>query len=279
MSVHRLRLGGRDVTLLHGPAGWGECSPLPGYPCSEQAAWAAAEEAACSSWPGGVRDEVPVNALVDHGPWPDPATLARFPCVKVKVGRGDPREDVDRVAAMRDTVGPSTRLRVDANGAWDLETAVGVLARLARYDLELAEQPVRSLDDLARVRRRAAVPVAADECVRDVDDARRLRSLGAADAVVLKVQPLGGVRAALRVAEAAGVPAVVTSMMETSIGIAAGVALACALPDLSYACGLATASLLEADVVADRLVPSGGVIRRRAVEPDRDLLARYEVTR
>ena len=91
------------------------------------------------------------------------------------------------------------------------------------------------------MRRRVAVPVAADECVRILDDARRLRVLDAADVIVLKQQPLGGVRAALDVADAAGVPAVVSSMMETSVGIAAGVALAAALPELPYACGLATA--------------------------------------
>ncbi len=279
MNVHRLRLGGRDVTLLHGPAGWGECSPLPGYPCPERAAWAAAEEAACGGGPRAVRDEVPVNALVGDGPLPAPGSLAGFACVKVKVGRRDPREDLDRLGAVRDAVDASTRLRVDANGAWDVHTAVDALTRMAAYDLELAEQPVASLDDLARVRARVPVAIAADECVRDVDDARRVRRLDAADAVVLKVQPLGGVRNALRVAEAAGVPAIVTSMMETSIGIAAGVALACALPELPYACGLATALLLDEDVVADRLVPHDGVIRPRPLAPDPDLLARYEVTR
>lgn len=279
MNQYRLRLGARDVTLLHGPAGWGECSPLPGYPCSLRAAQAAAEEAACTGWPEPVRDAVPVNALVADGPLPDPMSLAGYPCVKLKVGRRAPDEDVDRVAAVRDMVTPSTRVRVDANGAWDLDTAVSTLSRLARFDVELAEQPVASLDDLARVRRRVPVAVAADECVRGVDDARRLRSLDAADAVVVKVQPLGGVRAALDVAQAAAVPAIVTSMMETSVGIAAGVALACALPELPYACGLATAALLDHDVVAEPLVPASGVIRRRAVTPDPALLERYAVTR
>ncbi|HEX4778244.1 MAG TPA: enolase C-terminal domain-like protein [Acidimicrobiia bacterium] len=279
MNQYRLRLGARDVTLLHGPAGWGECSPLPGYPCSLRAAQAAAEEAACTGWPEPVRDAVPVNALVADGPLPDPMSLAGYPCVKLKVGRRAPDEDVDRVAAVRDMVAPSTRVRVDANGAWDLDTAVSTLSRLARFDVELAEQPVASLDDLARIRRRVAVAVAADECVRGVDDARRLRSLDAADAVVVKVQPLGGVRAALDVAQVAAVPAIVTSMMETSVGVAAGVALACALPELPYACGLATAALLDHDVVAEPLVPASGVIRRRAVTPDPALLERYAVTR
>ena len=107
-----------------------------------------------------------------------------------------------------------------------------------------------TLDDLAAVRRRVDVRVAADECIRSLDDARALRALDAADVIVLKQQPLGGVRAALDVAEAAGVPAVVSSMMETSVGIAAGVALAAALPELPYACGLATLRALAGDVDA-----------------------------
>jgi len=140
------------------------------------------------------------------------------------------------------------------------------------------EQPVASLDDLALVRRRVDVALAADECMRSVADATRLRSLGAADAVVLKVQPLGGVRAALDVAEAAGVPAIPTSMMETSVGIAAGVALAAALPELPYACGLATATMLRSDVTRDPLVPIDGMVPVRRVSPDEDLLERYAVS-
>jgi O-succinylbenzoate synthase len=192
--------------------------------------------------------------------------------VKVKVRNA---AGVGLVAAVRDAVEPSTAVRVDANGAWDVDTAVHMIGMLERYDLEYVEQPVATLDDLALVRRRVAVPVAADECIRSIDDARRLRALDAADVIVLKQQPLGGVRAALEVAEAAGVPAVVSSMMETSVGIAAGVALAAALPELLYACGLATASQLAGDVTFDPMVPVDGMLRVRAVEPDAELLARY----
>jgi O-succinylbenzoate synthase len=272
---HRLRIGDRDVTLVSGPAGWGECSPLPGYPCDPAAAWAAAREAACDGWPEAIRDVVPVNALVET-PEFDPAALAGYPAVKVKAGRHDPRADVEVVAAVRDAVGPSVALRIDANGVWDVDSAIDVITRLAGYDLELVEQPVASLDELARVRRRVEVPIAADESVRSVEDALRVAASEAADAVVLKVQPLGGVRAALRVADAAGVPAAVTSMRETSVGIAAGLALAAALPDLPYACGLA-ARMPGGDVVRDPLVPEHGSLRVRRVQPDPELIARYEV--
>ena len=278
-TEHRLRIGDRDVLLVEGAAGWGECSPLPGYPCDPVLAREAAFEAAEIGWPTRVRDEVAVNALVvgDVGAAPD---LAAFATVKVKVGRGDPAADVERVARVRDLVGPHTRLRVDANGAWDLETAVAVLDQMARYDLEFAEQPVAALDDLAAVRRQVVVPIAADECVRSVDDSRRLAATHAADVLVVKVQPLGGVRAALRVAEAAEVPIVVSSMMETSVGIAAGLALACALPELPYACGLATLSELAGDVVTTPLGAVDGWLRVPAVFPPVpacELLDRYSV--
>ncbi len=268
---HRLRLGGRPVTLLEGPAGWGEYSPLPGYPCDPAAAWRAARESAVAGWPSPRRELVPVNALVDRAGF-DPASLAGYPAVKVKVGFDG---DVDLVGAVRDAVGQHVALRVDANGAWDLDTAVARLGRMARYDLELAEQPVATLEDLARLRRRTGIRIAADECVRTLGDARRLRDTDAADVIVLKVQPCGGMRSALELAELAAVPAIVTSMHETSVGLAAGVALAAALPELPYACGLATATFLTADVTTRPLVPTAGGISPRAVAPDPTLLARY----
>ncbi len=268
------------AVLVEGPSGWGECtSPPPGYPVDPVAARRAAAEAAWGAWPVPVRPRVAVNALIPALPPDEAAALAAaavadgFGCVKVKGGVGG---DVDRVAAVRDAIGPATALRVDANGAWDVETAVAVVAALSPYDLELVEQPVVSLEDLGRVRRRVTVAVAADECVRGVDDARRLASLAAADAVVVKVQPLGGVAAAMAVAEAAGVPAVVSSLYETSVGIAAGLALAAALPELPWACGLGTAALLDGDVVIDPLLPVGGELELRRPVPDPALLDRYE---
>jgi len=259
--------------LFEGPAGWGECSPLPGYPCDPALARQAAIEAAVDGFPPARRDDVAVNALVSDGTF-DPVSLDGFDTVKVKLRVPG---DVDLVARVRDAVGPRVALRVDANGAWDVETAVAVAGRLASLDIELLEQPVATMEELAEVRRRCSIPIAADECVRTVDDARRLRRLDAADVVVLKVQPLGGVRAALAIAEAADLPAIPTSMMETSIGLAAGLALACALPEVPFACGLATVALLPADVTRDPLTPRDGRLAMRTVVPDPELLARYSV--
>ncbi|MBO0714267.1 MAG: hypothetical protein J2P59_05900 [Acidimicrobiales bacterium] len=269
---HPLLVGGRRVLLLEGPSGWGECSPLEGYPCSPSAALAAATEAAAGPWPALAREVVPVNALVTGAPF-DPASLEGFSCVKVKVGRADRAEDLALVAAVREAVGPSVALRVDANGAWDEDTARSMLSRLAPFDIELAEQPVGTIESMSRLRRRVSVPLAADECVRSIDDARLVHRLEAADAIVLKVQPLGGMAQSLRIAEAAAVPAVVTTMMETSVGIAVALHLAASLPELPFACGLATAGALGHDVTHQPLSAEDGMMRVRRVTPDPALLA------
>lgn len=278
MRVRFRRTDVRYGVLLHGPAGWGEFSPFPEYGPAYAARWlAAAREAAVDGFPPAVRDRIPVNTTV---PAVDPATAAdlvtRSGCTTAKVKVAEPgqtlADDVDRVAAVRDALGPTGRIRVDANAAWDVETAVLSLARLARYDLEYVEQPCVTLGELAEVRRRTTVPVAADESIRTANDPLRAVAAGAIDVVVLKVQPLGGVRPALEVAAAAGVPAVVSSAIETSVGLAAGVALAAALPDLPHACGLGTATLLAGDVVADPLVPVDGHLAVRRPDPDPALL-------
>ena len=272
----------RQATLVEGPAGWGEVSPFPGYPTDPAAGWAAAMEAATGSWPAPRRWRVPVAVAVGAVEPEQAAVLAVAatagwdgpPTVKVKVGRGD---DDGRVGAVRAALGPAARIRIDANGAWDVDEAVARLGRLGRHDLEFAEQPVASLEDLAAVRRRVDVPVAADEAVRGLDDARRLAALGAADVLVVKVQAAGGVAAGLAAAEAAGLPVVVSSLVETSVGLAAGLALAACLPELALAHGLGTGALLAGDVVRDPLVPERGTLAVRRPVPDPELLARWAV--
>jgi o-succinylbenzoate synthase len=179
---------------------------------------------------------------------------------------------VARVEAVRDALGPGGRVRIDANGAWSLDDAVIALKILKNYDLEYAEQPVASLHDMAALRRRVDVRLAADESVRRAEDPLRVAGLEAADIVVLKVQPIGGIRRCLDVAEACGLPVVVSSAVETSVGIAAGVALAAALPELPFACGLGTVSLLSGDVTTDPLLPVDGFLPVRAVAPDPSLV-------
>jgi len=151
-----------------------------------------------------------------------------------------------------------------------------MLTALAEFDLEYAEQPCATLGELAELRQRTDVPVAADESIRRAEDPLAVQAAGAADIVVLKAQPLGGVRAALRVAAECGLPVVVSSAVDTSVGLAAGVALAAALPSLEYACGLATMSLLAGDVTADPLAAAGGSLPVRAADVDDAALARWE---
>ncbi|CAN5912623.1 o-succinylbenzoate synthase [soil metagenome] len=265
--------------LVRGPAGWGEWSPFADYePQLTARWWRAAVEAATGTWPPPLRDTVPVNAIV---PAVDPQRaheiVATSGCATAKVKVGDDG-DLDRVEAVRDALGPAGRLRVDVNGTWDLDTAVRRLRQLGRFDLEYVEQPVADLAEFARLRTRVDVPLAADESVRLAPDPLHIRDIAAADVVILKVQPLGGVRQCLEVADACGRPAVVSSAVETSVGLAAGLALAAALPTLPYACGLATLSLLAGDVTAAPLQPVDGRLAVRRPEPDPALIDRWTAT-
>jgi O-succinylbenzoate synthase len=265
----------RDGVLVRGPAGWGEFSPFWDYGVAESRRWwAAAEEAAVVGWPAPVRDSVPVNVTVPAvAPDRAHAIVTASGCRTAKVKVAEPgqtaADDLARVEAVRDALGPSGAVRVDANAAWDVDTAVARIAELDRVGLEYVEQPCATLAELAALRRRIDVRIAVDEGVRRSADPVAVDLREAADVVVLKVQPLGGVRAALRVAEAHGLPCVVSSALESSVGIAAGVALAAALPELPFACGLATVALFTDDVTSTPLLPVGGALPVHRPEPDR----------
>jgi o-succinylbenzoate synthase len=281
----RRRFRGIDVrqgVLIHGEAGWGEFSPFAEYDDAEAAAWwRAAEEAAGIGWPPPVRDRIPVNATVPAVPAAEVATvMAAFPgCGTAKVKVAEPgqtaADDQARLEAVRAVLGSAGHIRVDANGGWDLDMAARYLPLYDRAagGLEYAEQPCATVEEMAALRRRVDIPIAADESIRRSDDPIRVVRLGAADVAVLKVQPMGGVRVCLRLAEELGLPVVVSSALETSVGIGAGVALAAALPELPFACGLGTAALLSRDVVEDPLVPVDGVLPVRRPEPDPASLA------
>lgn len=277
----------REAVLLHGPAGWGEFAPFPEYGDEESARWlAAAVEAAWGAWPAPVRDAVAVNATVPAVP-PDrvAAVLARYDgctTAKVKVAEAGQtlQEDLARVAEVRAVLGPAGRIRVDANGRWTVEQALEALTAFAHHDLEYAEQPCATVAELATLRRELArrgvdVPVAADESVRRAEDPLRVARAEAADILVMKVQPLGGIHRCLELAEEAGLPVVVSSALETSVGLSAGLALAAALPQLPHASGLATASLLTGDLVRESLLPAGGEIPLARPRPETELLQRH----
>jgi O-succinylbenzoate synthase len=267
----------RQGMVWRGEAGWAEWSPFLDYSGSELVPWlSAAQEAADVGWPEPLRDEVPVNCTV---PAVDPdrayALTATSGCRTAKVKVAEPgqslAEDVARVRAVRSALGVGGLLRVDANGAWDVDQACGALLRLREFELEYAEQPCATVEQLADLRRRLArqgidMPIAADESIRRSEDPLRVARLGAADIAVLKVAPLGGVRACLDIAQRIGMPVVVSSALETSVGIRAGLALAATLPELPYACGLNTVTLLDDDVAEAPLVARNGVLAVRNVE-------------
>jgi o-succinylbenzoate synthase len=267
----------REGVLLRGDAGWGEFSPFLEYDAETAEPWLrAAREAADEGWPMPVREHVPVNVTVP-AVGPDEASAivrAGGGCRTAKVKVAEPgqtlSEEEARLEAVRDALGPDGRIRIDVNGGWSVDEAVARISVLARAagGLEYVEQPCATVEELALVRRKVDVPVAADESIRRAADPYRVRDLEAADVAVLKVQPLGGVRACLRIAEDVGLPVVVSSALETSVGIAAGVALAAALPELPYACGLATVQLLADDVAVEPLLPRDGTLP--VVRPDVD---------
>lgn len=264
----------RTGWLLEGDAGWAEWSPLPSWSTGEAAtAYRGALEWARQELPSPLLERVAVNAMI---PRVAPGLAARMAassgCSTVKVKVGDPEGEA-RVRAVREAVGPAIRIRVDANGSWSVEEAESALARLSVHSIELAEDPVRTLEEMALLRRRAAVPLAAEMPVRTPDDARELHRLDAADLLVVKPQRIGGVAASLRAAELAGVPVIVSSALETSVGLATCLAVAAALPDPGYAHGIGTALLLTEDVTSEPLLPIGGWLAPRRVVPDRMLPA------
>jgi O-succinylbenzoate synthase len=279
----------REGMLIEGPAGWGEFCPFREYDVQEASSWlATAAEAATRGWPEPIRDRVPINCTVPAvGPQCAHEIVSGSGCGTAKVKVADHpdslREDLARVEAVRDALGRHGHIRVDANGLWDTDTAVAVIPQLDKVagGLEYVEQPCRSINELALVRRKVTVRIAADESIRRAEDPLRVAIAGAADIAVIKCTPLGGVRRSLQVAEAAALPCVVSSALETSVGLAAQLALAGALPELEFACGLGTLSLLRGDVVpdADSLRPVDGylAVPRTPPIPDPALLDAYEL--
>ncbi|WP_309111780.1 o-succinylbenzoate synthase [Saccharothrix sp.] len=269
----------REGVLVEGARGWGEFCAFLDYSDAECVAWwRTAVEAAEVGWPEPVRESVPVNCTVPVvSPERAHAIVAASGCSTAKVKVADPgtplSDDLERVAAVRDALGSKGAVRVDANAAWDVDTAVRAIRELdkAAQGLEYVEQPCPSVEELAAVRRRVDVRIAADESIRRAEDPLKVAVAGAADVAVIKVAPLGGVRRALEVAEACGLPCVVSSAVETSVGMAAGLALAGALPELDFACGLGTLPLLDGDVASASLVPVDGAlpVLRQAPVPDR----------
>ena len=272
----------REGVLIKGPSGWGEFAPFDDYDDLHAGRWlAAAIEAAWGSWPDPLRDAVDVNAIIPDVDSTRAGVLAReavreqgCTTIKVKVGRSL-AEDEARVVAVRDaldTAGVDGRIRLDANAAWTLQEAVVSLRRLRSYGIEYVEQPCAALTDVIRVRQELDVPVAVDEIIRKSKDPAGVQLAGLVDYAICKPMTLGGAHATLAIATSIGVPVVVSGSLDTSVGLAASIAAAAALPELATACGLGTGVLLARDVTSEPLVPRSGQVPVGRIAPDLDAL-------
>ena len=283
---HRFRgVDHREAVLIKGPSGWGEYSPFPDYPPAVTTRWlAAALELACGQIPDPGRSTIPVNVTVPAVAPDIAASLVMesgATTAKVKIGNpGDTEiDDEERLSAVRDALGAAGHVRIDVNASWDLDTATRRLESLSRFNLQYAEQPVATVEDMAELRRRTEVPIAADEIVRQSPHPLRVLEAGAADVLILKVQPMGGVERVLDVAGRSTVPVVISSALETSVGMYAGLLAASLLDDLPYACGLGTVALIDGDPTLSPLIPDNGLLEVRRPEPDPDLLERWRPER
>lgn len=290
LSVPFRNVTHREGLLLHGFSGWSEFAPFIEYDDRTAAHWLrAALEFATQPMPEPHRTAIDVNAII---PAVDPETakqlvrkaVTRDGCTtfKVKVAQAGQNlnDDEERLAAVlaacREAGVSHPWIRVDANAAWSVADALAALPVLdaAAEGLEYIEQPCQTLEELAEVRGQSWVPIAADESIRTADDPIRAAQADAADILVLKVAPLGGINNALAIAHSAGLPVVVSGAMDTAIGLSSGLAFAAALPSLPFACGLGTGALLADDLVATPLRPEHGQLLADRAIPDDAALER-----
>lgn len=278
----------REIVLVEGPQGWAEFSPFLEYPDAEAAQWfKAAVEFAWAELPNPARETIQVNATVPAVTAAEvPGVLARFAgckTAKVKVAEAGQslQDDIERVAAVREVMGNTAKIRVDANGAWSVEEARTALSALAQYQLEYVEQPCATIAELAQLRhwtQANGLKIAADESIRKESDPLAVAHAEAADLIVVKTQPLGGISQATEIISASGLPAVVSSAIESSVGISMGLALAARIPELEYACGLGTVNLLQNDICQPALSPVNGEIQVSRTAPDAQAAASRKVS-
>ena len=275
----------REGVLIKGPSGWGEFAPFNDYTDVAASRWLdCAIESSFGAWPVSKRENINVNAIIAEVSSADAAALTRAAviengcqCVKVKVG-GTLAADEARVAAVRDVLDTALgrgvgSIRIDANGSWSVPEAVKALRRLTEYGLEYVEQPCAELAEIRQVRDQVSVPIAVDEAIRGAAAPEKLDLRAIADFAIIKVAPLGGIEASLRIVEQLSMPIVVSGSLDSSVGLAASTALAGAL-DMTIACGLGTGTLLAADVVDTPLVPIGGMLKVQRVAPELSALMR-----
>ncbi len=273
----------REVLLIEGPQGWGEFSPFIEYGPQECAPWlVSAIEAAYVPPPKQLREWIPINATLPaiNGADAVAEVLSWFPgctSVKVKVG-SNKAEDLARIALVRKLI-PDDKIRLDVNGNWSVEQAVEILSEvLAQGSIEYVEQPCSTQEQLRELKEKLshAVAIAGDEIIRKSPDPTALHLKGVIDIVALKVAPLGGIKRSLEIAKHYEMPVVVSSALDSAVGISHGLRLASAVSDLPYACGLGTGALLAIDLYALPIVD--GAIEVSAMSPNAQIMSERAVS-
>lgn len=268
----------REVALFQGPQGWAEFSPFLEYSHEESIPWlVSAIEAAFAQTPPLIRSDIPVNATLPalDDPTEIEQILSAFEgvsVVKVKVGT-EISADLARVACVRE-LRPRTKIRIDVNGLWSVDEAHEFLDQVG--EIEYVEQPCSTIEELRELKKRCTVKIAGDEVIRKAKDPLSLDLADAIDILMLKVAPLGGITRAMEIARHHQLPVVVSSALESAVGISHGLKLAAALPELNFACGLGTGVLLAEDVAKIPII--NGAMRVRDVSPDTDAIEKYAVS-
>ena len=273
----------REFALFEGPRGWGEFAPFLEYGTSECIPWLVSGiEAASVSPPEALRSEIEINATLPAvNSREEIATVLSWfsgcKTVKIKVGNRL-EEDLARIAAVREIL-PDASIRIDVNGSWNVPDAIHALHAIhADGAIEYVEQPCATIEELRQLKERLDIPVliAGDEIVRKSTNPLTIDLTDAIDILMLKVAPLGGIKRSMEIASVHGLPVVVSSALDSAVGISYGLQLAASLPQLDYACGLGTGELLAGDV---GLLPvKDGKISVQTIGPDMSAIRMYEVS-
>jgi O-succinylbenzoate synthase len=260
----------REVALFKGPHGWGEFSPFLEYDDAESAPWlASAIEAATTPKPKLYRTSVAINGTIPalNDPQDLKTIVDSFPGVKsfkVKVG-SNLAEDLARVNVIRQ-LQPHAKIRIDVNGLWNVDQAEQFLTSVG--EIEYVEQPCATVDELRELKSRTSVKIVGDEILRKAPNPFDIDLSGAIDFLMLKVQPLGGIKRTHALAEHHNLPVIVSSALESAVGINYGLMLAASFEEMNFDCGLGTGSLLAADVAQLPIVD--GKIEISEFEPQLD---------
>ena len=274
----------RETALIKGENGWGEFAPFVEYSDQESLPWLeSAIEAADKPLSLALRDSIPINATVPalNDESEIEQILSWYPGVdtaKIKVGIGI-KEDIARIQAVRKHL-PKAKIRIDVNGSWSVKEALSNISAIYQVTedlLEYVEQPVSSLSELKQLKEGMSVDlkIAGDEVLRKAEDPFAINLDGAIDVLMLKVSPLGGIKRALELANHHQLPVVVSSALESAVGISYGLALAARVTKLDYACGLGTSALFNQDIGDIPII--NGAIKATSYPIDLERIERYEL--